>query len=175
MFITERLRLRPPRADDLADLHAIFSDAEALTYWSFGPHASLAETEAWLRPLLEDPVASRYEFFIEMEGRIVGKMGCWRVPEIGFILNREVWGRGVAREALLGLIDYMRGEGVCDHLWADVDPRNARSRKLLESCGFRLAETAKRTIQTHIGWCDSDYFRLDLEPAEANGTRSISG
>ena len=162
MFTTERLVLRLPRETDVPDIHAILSDEEAMTYWSFGPHTSLEATRAWLKPLFEDPTSSPYDFFIEMEGRIVGKMGCWRLPEVGFILNRRVWGRGLAREALVGLIGYMRGQGVSDHLWADVDPRNQRSRKLLESCGFQPAGSASRTIQTHIGWCDSDYFRLDL-------------
>lgn len=162
MFTTDRLILRPPQVADLADIHRIFSDPEALTYWSFGPHASLQQTQAWLKPLLEDPPAFPYDFFIEMDGRIVGKLGCWRVPEVGFILNRSVWGLGVAREGLLGLIAYMRAQGACDHLWADVDPRNHRSRKLLEACGFRHAGFARNTIRTHIGWCDSDYFRFDF-------------
>lgn len=162
MFATPRLRLRPPRASDLSDIHALFSDEEALTYWSFGPHKSVEETRTWLQPLLDDPASAPYDFFVEMEGRIIGKMGCWRVPEVGFILNRKVWGQGVAREALQGLVTYMRSQGACDHLWADVDPRNHRSRKLLEACGFQLAGSATRTIETHIGWCDSDFFRLDL-------------
>ena len=175
MFTTGRLVLRPPQARDLGDIHQIFSDPEALTYWSSGPHASLEETRAWLQPLLDDPAASPYDFFLEMGGRIVGKMGCWRVPEVGFILHRSVWGQGVAREGLLGLIAYMRGEGACDHLWADVDPRNARSRRLLESCGFRRVGFARNTIQTHIGWCDSDYFRFDFTPLKDPGSPVADG
>ena len=175
MFTTDRLVLRPPQARDLADIHQVFSDPEALTYWSSGPHASLEETRAWLQPLLDDPAASPYDFFVEMGGRIVGKMGCWRVPEVGFILHRSVWGQGVAREGLLGLIAYMRGDGACDHLWADVDPRNARSRRLLESCGFRRAGFARNTIQTHIGWCDSDYFRFDFAPRQEAGSLVSGG
>lgn len=162
MFTTERLIVRPPRVSDLDDIHALFSDEAALTYWSFGPHRSVEETRVWLQPLLNDPGSAPYDLFMEMDGRIVGKMGCWRVPDVGYILNREVWGRGLAREGLQGLVGYMRGQGACDHLWADIDPRNQRSRKLLETCGFRLAGSALRTIRTHIGWCDSDYFRLDL-------------
>ena len=162
MFTTERLILRLPRASDLEDIHALFSDDEALTYWSFGRHRTPEETRTWLQPLLEDPASAPYDFFIEMGERIVGKMGCWRVPEVGFILNREVWGRGGAREGLQGLVAYMRRQGACDHLWADVDPRNHRSTKLLQACGFQPAGSAPRTIQTHLGWCDSNYYRLDL-------------
>ena len=175
MFATQRLLLRPPRPEDLADIHAIFADDEAMTYWSRGPHASLDETRAWIQPLLDDPAASPCDLFIEMEGRIVGKMGCWRIPEVGFILHRSVWGRGVAREGLLGLIQHMRGAGACDHLWADVDPRNSRSRALLEACGFRRAGFARNTIRTHLGWCDSDYFRLDLSGPGISGTPDQDG
>jgi RimJ/RimL family protein N-acetyltransferase len=162
MIKTERLVLRLPQLSDLEDIHALFSDGDTLTYWSSGPHASLEATRAWLQPLLEDPASAEFDFFIEMGGRIVGKMGCWRPPEVGFILNREVWGQGIAGEALEGLIDFMRRRGVCDHLWADVDPRNLRSKRLLEACGFRFVRSERSTIETHIGWCDSDYFRLDL-------------
>lgn len=175
MLATPRLVLRRPVASDLADIHAIFSDAQALTYWSFGPHTTLAETKAWLQPLLDEPAAWPYDFFIEMEGRVVGKMGCWRAPEIGFILNRGVWGLGIAREALQGLIEFMRSEAVCDHLWADVDPRNHRSRRLLQACGFVRAGFARNTIKTHIGWCDSDYFRLELAGPRDPDAISASG
>jgi len=159
---TDRLILRCATPADLPDIHAIFSDPETMTYWSRAAHASLAETAAWLQPLFDDPEGSRFDTFIEWQGRIVGKLGCWRVPQIGYALRRSCWGQGIATEALHGFIAHIRAAGVCDHLMADVDPRNAPSRRLLQRCGFRLVETVRNTMQTHLGWCDSDYFRLDL-------------
>ena len=39
---------------------------------------------------------------------MIGKLGCWRTPEIGFILDPAVWGRGYASEALAAFIDHRR-------------------------------------------------------------------
>jgi len=162
MIQTERLILRRPRADDVEDIHRIFCDAETMTYWSRGPHRDLAETTEWLQPLLDDPDGGRFDYFIEFEGRLVGKLGCWRVPDIGYALARDWWGRGIAFEAMQAFIPHIRAAGICNHLLADIDPRNDRSRRLLESCGFHHAGSARNTIKTHLGWCDSDYYRLDF-------------
>ncbi|MFN8946595.1 MAG: GNAT family N-acetyltransferase [Alphaproteobacteria bacterium] len=162
MIATERLILRRPTRADIPDIHAMLTDEETLRYWSFGPHKTLAETEAWVMPVIDDPVGCAFDFFIEMDGRIVGKLGCWRVPEIGFLLNRSCEGRGIASEALRAFIAYMQGRRVCDHLYADVDPANLRSKRLLERHGFRHTGFRKNTIKTHMGWCDSDDYRLDL-------------
>jgi len=43
---------------------------------------------------------------------------------------------------------------------ADVDPRNARSLKLLKNLGFRETGTAKRTYQIGDEWTDSVYLEL---------------
>ena len=162
MIETERLRLRPPLMSDLADIHAIFSDAEALTYWSFAPHRTLAETEAWLRPVIDDPVAAEFDLFMEFEGRIIGKLGCWKLPDFGFILHRDYWGRGLATEGLRAFIALMQDRKATDHLFADVDPRNLRSKAALLRCGFHHVAFVRNTIETHIGLCDSDYYRLNL-------------
>ena len=162
VIVTERLTLRLPKAADVEDIHRIFCDEQAMTYWSAAAHRSIAETAAWLQPIWDDPVSSQFDYFIEFNGRIVGKLGCWRVPEVGFALNRAYWGQGIAEEGLQGFIGHMRTVGVCDHLFADVDPRNHSSRRLLEKCGFRHIGFEKNALETHIGRCDSDYFRLEL-------------
>jgi len=43
---TERLLLRPLRADDAAALFAIFSDPEVMRYWSTPPWPSVDEAHA---------------------------------------------------------------------------------------------------------------------------------
>ena len=162
MIVTERLILRLPTRADIPDIHAMLTDEETLRYWSFGPHKTLAETEAWVMPVIVDPVGCAFDFFIEMDGRIVGKLGCWRVPEIGYLLHRAYEGKGIASEAMSAFISHMRGRRASDHLMADVDPANMRSKRLLEKHGFRHTGFSRNTIKTHMGWCDSDYYRLDF-------------
>jgi len=48
-----------------------------------------------------------------------------------------------------------------DSLKANVDPRNIASSSLLKKFGFVETGWGKETHDTHMGLCDSVYFRLD--------------
>lgn len=157
---TERLVLRKARPDDLAALHAMMSDAETMRYWSTPPHADLATTRDWLEGMIAAPPESSDDFIVERDGETIGKLGAWRLPEIGYLIGRPHWGRGYAREALAAFVSYAFAHRT-DHLTADVDPRNTASLALLAWAGFRETGRAERTWCVGGEWCDSVYFRLD--------------
>jgi len=158
MLQTPRLRLRRATADDLAALHAVFSQPRAMRYWSRPAHESLAPTEAYLAEMLAAERAD--DFVVEFEGRVIGKAGAWRLPEIGFILHPDHWGKGLAREALMAVIDHLFASHPVAALTADVDPRNARCLRLLAGLGFAETHRAVRTLQWADEWCDSVYLAL---------------
>lgn len=91
---------------------------------------------------------------------VIGKAGLWDGKEIGFIFNREYWGKGYAFEALDAILKqfWSINEGVETVVKADVDPRNERSLRLLRKLGFVVVGSAKDTFKTHIGMCDSVYL-----------------
>ena len=157
---TARLLLRRARIEDLEALHAVFSRPEAMRYWSRPPHAGIEETREWLRSMIEAPPELSDDYVVEYEGRVVGKAGCWRLPEIGFILHPDVWGRGLAREALEAVIARIFANFAVAALVADVDPRNAASLALLKSLGFVETGRAKATVKLGAELCDSVYLAL---------------
>jgi RimJ/RimL family protein N-acetyltransferase len=157
---TERLLLRRARPDDALALHAVFSNPLAMRYWSSVPHPDLTTTEAWLADMLAMDPALGDDFIVELNGQVIGKAGAWRLPEVGYIIRREHWGKGYAREALSAFIAYAFAHRT-DHLTADVDPRNDRSLRLLLTLGFRETHRASRTWEIGGEWCDSVYLRLD--------------
>lgn len=161
MLRTERLLLRPARVSDADALHPMFCDAEAMRYWSRPPHETLAQTEDWLASMRAIRAHEGEDFVVEHEGRVIGKAGLHRFPEIGFIFARPYWGRGLAAEALRAVVgrafDHHRLEAVT----ADVDPRNARCLGLLARLGFAETHRAERTWNVGGAWCDSVYLRLD--------------
>ena len=160
---TERLVLRRARRGDLEAIHAVLSDERAMRYWSSGPHSELAETERWLDSMITSPHEVSDDFVVTLDGEAIGKLGAWRLPEFGFILLPDHWGRGYAAEAMKAFLDHMfRSRGV-DFLNADVDPRNTSSLRLLTNHGFIETGRASGTWNTHIGSCDSIYLRLDRE------------
>jgi len=158
---TDRLVLRRARTGDLEAIHAVLSDERAMRYWSNGPHAELAETERWLDSMITSPAEVSDDFVVTLGGEAIGKMGAWRLPEFGFILRSDHWGRGYASEAMRAFLDHMfRTRGI-DFLTADTDPRNAGALRLLANHGFVETGRASGTWDTHIGLCDSVYLRLD--------------
>ncbi len=157
---TARLLLRRARPDDLHALHAILSDPRAMRYMSSLPHERLEQTAEWIDELLAPQGGDKNLFLVEHEGRVIGRLGVWKLPEIGFIFHSDVWGRGFASEALGAFIDHVFTTTDAAELTADVDPRNGASLTLLKKLGFQVTGEAKDTF--HIGdeWSDSIYLSL---------------
>lgn len=157
---TPRLLLRRARPDDLEAMHEVLSDAQAMRYWSSTRHETLEETREWLDSMITAPPGESDDFVIEHQGRVIGKVGCWRLPEIGYILHPSCWGRGLATEALAAAVAHIFASHPIPAVETDVDPRNLRSLALLKKLGFEETGRAERTW--HIGgeWCDSIYLAL---------------
>ncbi len=159
---TERLLMRRATMADLPAMHALLSNPAAMRYWSTPPHADLATSEAWMRSMVDaDPKISD-DFIVEFEGRVVGKLGCWELPEIGYLFDPAVSRQGLASEAMAAFIDRRRRIGSPDRITADVDPRNSASLGLLLKNGFVETGHAARTWCIAGEWCDSVYLELVL-------------
>ena len=157
---TPRLLLRRARPDDLRPLHAVFSDELAMQYWSNGPHSALDETQRWLDSMIGADLGESDDFIVTVDSECIGKLGCWKLPEIGFILRSDHWGKGYASEAMNAFLTHIFGTRDLDRVTADVDPRNKGSLRLLEKHGFVETGRASGTWNTHIGLCDSVYLAL---------------
>lgn len=161
---TARLTLRKVRpAGDFAGMHAVLSDPRAMRYWATPPHESEAQTREWLEAMAATPPDLGEDFIIEHDGRAVGKVGFYRFPEVGYILAPELWGQGLAREALAPILTRAFAVHRLAAVRADVDPRNAASIRLLLSLGFAETHRAARTWCIAGEWCDSVYFALSPE------------
>jgi RimJ/RimL family protein N-acetyltransferase len=157
---TERLLLRHARLDDVEPLHVVLSNPVAMRWWSSIPHDSLAETKAWVEAMMEGNAAGAPDFVVEWNGRVIGKAGFWKLPDVGYILHPDAWGKGLAREAVGAAIDHVFVEGLTDIVTADVDPENTASIHLLERLGFVRNGSAERTWNIGGEWKDSVYYAL---------------
>lgn len=158
---TERLLLRRAQPDDAAAMHAIMSDVLAMRYWSTAPHREFAETERWIESMIDGDSRKSDDFIVTLEGVVIGKLGAWKLPEFGFLIDRGQWGKGYASEALKAFIAHRRSLGATE-LRADVDPRNLASLKLLGRHGFIETGRASATWRVGDEMCDSIYLKLSL-------------
>jgi ribosomal-protein-alanine N-acetyltransferase len=76
------------------------------------------------------------------------------VTEIGYILARDHWGKGIAAEAVSAVIDQLFAEGQ-RRIFADTDPENTASLALLDRLGFKREGYLRAEWETHIGVRDS--------------------
>ena len=137
------------------------SDPIAMRFWSTLPHEDSSQTEEWLASMIASEQEGGDDFILEVGGVLIGKLGCYRLPEIGYLLSPAAWGRGYAGEALSAYIAHRRRCGGGE-LTADTDPRNLASIKLLQRHGFVETGRAERTWLIGGEWFDSIYWRLEL-------------
>jgi [ribosomal protein S5]-alanine N-acetyltransferase len=159
MIVTPRLTLRRARMTDLDDVHAMLSQPAAMRYWSTPEHETLEESRNWLDAMVGAGSESD-DFLIEHQGRVIGKAGAWRLPEVGFLLHPDHWGKGLAHEAMTAVIAHLFASHALPELTAEADPRNAASLRLLGRLGFLETGRAARTMQWRDEWCDSVYLAL---------------
>ncbi len=157
---TARLTLRRMTMADAPVLHEIFRDPQAMAYWSTLPHADLAQTQDFMaRTIASVDAGEANDFAVIFEGVVVGKTGLWAGNELGFIFARNVWGKGVAREAIVAVLERSFARDV-PFVMADVDPRNIHALSLLAKLGFVKTREAKATYQIGDQWTDSVYLEL---------------
>jgi ribosomal-protein-alanine N-acetyltransferase len=169
---TPRLTLRTARPDDLEAMHAVLSDPRATRWWSTPPHGTLDQTRAWLDGMIANG-PDHPDFVVELDGRVIGKAGFYEMPDVGYILHPDVWGRGLALEAVGAVIDHVFRSRDVETLTADVDPENAASIRLLERLGFVRTGSGERTWNVGGAWKDSLYYALSrVDRAAAAGRQA---
>jgi RimJ/RimL family protein N-acetyltransferase len=142
---TPRLLMRPPRQEDANALFAMWSDADAMRYFSFAAMTNLDQARDRIARVMKTSAEGK-DFVCMVESRVTGEVlgDCalfnaneqCRRAEIGFSLQRKHWGRGHMTEAASALIEHGFGPLNLRRIEADIDPRNVASARLLERLGF---------------------------------------
>ena len=161
MIETERLLLRGWREADLAPFHAMGQDAEAMRY--LGPPTSRDETRWTLnRAQACQAEHGHCQWAIERksDGAFLGYCGLkpGDAPmrgeiEIGWQIDRRVWGRGYAREAAAASIAWGWRNLAVPSIAAVTVPANRRSWGLMERLGM-------------VRFPEEDFRYPDLTPGE---------
>lgn len=142
---TERLLLRPMRQEDAPALFAIYGDPEVMRFAGDEPFPDEATVAVMLRSvarLLAAGESLEWAVVERSSGRLVGTCGLHgfdeaaEAAEVGCLLARAAWGRGLMREALPALFRYAQDELGVRLLLADIDAPNLRSIRLFTALGF---------------------------------------
>jgi len=136
---TERLALRPLALEHAAALHEMFADPEAMRFWHAPPSLHLDQTRAVVAELRSGPQRA-WALFHRSGGEAIGivyYLGNPGVPGMGYILNRNHWGKGLMSEAVRGALAYGFEELGLDRVELWIDARNIASQGVAERIGFK--------------------------------------
>lgn len=151
MFIelkTNRLILRPLNIEDLDTVHAYASDVENTKYMIYLPNDTIEETSRFLTRVTNEwqkDEPSFYEFAITLDGKQIGAVSVSlneqrTEGELGWILNKNYWGKGYATEAAMAVKDFTINELKISILIAHCDYRNTASWNVMKKIGLTLVK-----------------------------------
>ena len=167
ILTTERLTLRPWRETDLNDFYeyARVDGVGQMAGWK--PHGSMEESET----ILSHFIAGKHVFALEHQGKVIGSLGVEQYREenypeldavqgreIGYVLSKAYWGRGLMPEAVRAVIGWLFKEIGLDFILCGHFEWNRQSRRVIEKCGFRYVKTVP--FETRLGTVETalDYL-----------------
>ena len=172
---TDRLILRAWRDGDLEDFYeyARVDGVGQMAGWL--PHASMEKS----RMILDLFIREKKTFALELKenGKVIGSLGLetrdgsLEIPElmqgreIGYVLSKDYWGRGLMPEAVKAVIDYCFRELKFDYLTCGHFISNSQSRRVIEKCGFRYL--SDETCETRYGTTERTKLYILYNPEKA--------
>jgi len=113
VLATQHLLLRAVGIADVADLQAIYGDPEVMRHASdpvFTRESEYVQTVASIERYLREGQGIEWGIVLKSNGMMVGVVGLHNFEgmqaEIGCLLARAYWGRGLMREAVLAVIEF---------------------------------------------------------------------
>jgi ribosomal-protein-alanine N-acetyltransferase len=113
-------------------------------------------------------------FAIRVEGRLAGQVtvdnivrGALRSGYLGYWIDREAAGRGMASLAVALVCDHVFSEVGLHRVQADIRPENVPSQRLVERLGFRQEGVLRRYLDIDGDWRDHLAYALLAEDLPA--------
>jgi ribosomal-protein-alanine N-acetyltransferase len=143
---TERLILRPFRADDIDAMAQLFANPDFMRF-SLGVFTERKQTVAFIEKVMgwdRAGVPSQFAVAPRSKTGIVGYCGFFQhreVPgeiEIGYRLNSDYWNRGLISEAARAVRDHAFADLKLPRVISLIHPENIPSRRVAEKNGMKV-------------------------------------
>ena len=142
---TSRLTLRKMLVADTADMYDYACRQDVTKYLTWNPHPDRAYTKEYLQYLgSRYAVGMFYDWAViyEPDHKMVGTCGFTSFncssdsAEVGYVLNPDYWGKGIATEALERVLQFGFEELHLHRIEAKFIEENNRSRRVMEKVGM---------------------------------------
>jgi [ribosomal protein S5]-alanine N-acetyltransferase len=167
MLASPRLLLRQFTLADAAVMHALRSDPRTMEHIGRPRTTDIADAEAFIMRNEADRMRNEsisWAITLKDDPALIGTIGFYRLKpehhrgEVGYLLAPDHWGRGLMSEALNAAVACGFERFRFHSIEAVTDPRNTRSRRLLERNGFLLEGLFKENFLWDGAFLDSAVY-----------------
>ena len=143
---TERLILRAWTPEDAPGMFEYAKSPLVGPAAGWEPHQSIEDTKQYLASAIKED--ETWAVTLKPEGRVIGSAGLHlthvdTVRELGYVLHPDFWEKGIMTEAAKAVIDFGFSELQLDAIRVFHKVNNARSRRVVQKCGFRYDGTIR--------------------------------
>lgn len=171
---TERLILRSFTLIDLDDFFE-YASIEGVGEMAGWPHHQNKEISIKiLKEFIEEDKV--FAIVLKENNKVIGSLGVEKYnreeeltefkdyvgSEIGYVLSKDYWGKGLMPEAVNAVIDYLFNKLNYDFLICGYFDFNSQSRRVQEKCGFK--QYKKHTFKTLLGIEQPGILNLLINP-----------
>lgn len=155
---TERLVLRPWTMNDLDDFYEYASVDGVGQMAGWHPH----ESKEFSATILNQFIEGKKTFALEYNGKVIGSLGVEQYDEtglpefqelkgreIGYVLSKDYWGKGLMPEAVKAVCDYLFKIKQLDFIACSHFINNDQSKRVQEKNGFKHYKLVK--FETRYG------------------------
>ena len=151
---TERLISRKLRMDDAQAIFETYAtDPLAARFMTWRVHRDVTETESFLAtvlPLMEQGARQILALFETTQpDRLIGlfeaRFDAHRM-DVGYVLGRRYWGRGLMTEALSAAVAWARTTSRFRRVWAVRDVENHASGRVMQKAGLEFEGILRRWL-----------------------------
>lgn len=171
---TKRLILRAFTLEDLDDFYEYASVEGVGERAGWAHHKSKQESQEILKRFIAED--KTFAICLKKDGKVIGSLGVEKYGleesltefngylgrEIGYVLAKPYWGKGIMPEAVTAVIEYLFKEIGLDFLICGYYDFNAQSKRVQEKCGFKPYR--KLVMDTRMGTKEPGVLNLLLNP-----------
>ena len=171
---TERLILRGFKPSDLSNLYEYASVPGVGEMAGWAHHESIEKSKEILDTFIRENKV--FAIVFKENGKVIGSLGIekygmedaltefdgYRGREIGYVLSKDYWGRGLMPEAIGAVINYLFNDLSLDFLTCGYYDFNNQSKKVQEKCGFKPYR--KLVMDTRLGTREPGVLNLLTNP-----------
>lgn len=173
---TERLILRPFQESDLDDFYEYASVDGVGEMAGWRHHENHEKSKEILDSFIRED--KTFAICLKHNNKVIGSLGVekygmedklteffdYKGRELGYVLSRDYWGRGIMAEAVMAVIDYLFHDLDMDFLTCGYYLFNSQSKRVQEKCGFKPYRRLE--MDTRLGTKEPGILNLLANPAK---------